>query len=112
MGAETGLTVLEFFMDLPAFGCMVCQPHLVRRRRLFLCLSEESRKEVMKGELETKSREESLEEPEEGLSRLSLVLGGSLPSLSSEVSPPSTRGNNMAFHFYQLLSRLDLQNLD
>lgn len=69
-------------------------------------------KQVMKGELETKSREESLEEPEEGLSRLSLVLRGSLPSLSNEVSPPSTRGNNMAFHFYQLLSRLDLQNLD
>lgn len=75
MGAETNPTVLGFLIDLPALGCMDGQPHLDRRRRLFLSLSKEGRKEAMRGEVEAKSQQEAPEEPEEGLSRLSLVPG-------------------------------------
>lgn len=88
------------------------QPHLVRRRRLFLSLSEEGRKEAMRGEVEAKSQREALEEPEERLSRLSLAPWGSLSALGSKVSHPSAQDNNVALHLYQLLVRLDLQNLD
>lgn len=84
------LFVLGFFTELLGLVCMDGQPYLVKRRRLFLSLSEEGRKEVMRRELEIKSHEEALEEPEKGLSRLSLAPWGSLPALGSKVSHLST----------------------
>ena len=112
MGAETSPTVLGLLIELPALDCMDGQPHLVRTRRLFLSLSEEGRKEAMTGEVEAKSQQEALEEPEEGLSRLSLAPWGSLPALGSNMSHLNSQDNNMALQLYQLLGRLDLQNLD
>lgn len=110
MGAEASPIVLGFLTELPALGCMDGQPHLVRRRgRLLFSLPEEGRKEAMRGEVEAKSQQEALEEPEEGLSRLSLAPWGSLPALGNRMSHLSAQDNNMALHLYQLLGRLDLQ---